>query len=206
MSTIVEPSTTTATLSLAPTRGVFMTDLSALSPGTWNVDPAHSTVGFVARHLMITKVRGRFTDFSGVIEVGPDPLQSTVRATVDLASITTGDEARDAHLRSADFFDTEGGDSPTMSFVSTGLKDDDGDYVLFGDLTVKGVTRQVEFALDFEGVNTDPWGNTKAGFTAETEISRKDFGLEWNVALETGGVLVSDKVKVQLDIQAAKQT
>jgi polyisoprenoid-binding protein YceI len=183
-----------------------MSDLSALTPGTWNVDPAHSTVGFVARHLMITKVRGRFTDFSGVIEVGPDPLQSTVRATVDLASITTGDEARDAHLRSADFFDTEGGDSPTMSFVSTGLKDDDGDYVLFGDLTVKGVTRQVEFALDFEGVNTDPWGNTKAGFTAETEISRKDFGLEWNVALETGGVLVSDKVKVQLDIQAAKQT
>jgi polyisoprenoid-binding protein YceI len=181
-----------------------MSDLSALTPGTWNVDPAHSTVGFVARHLMITKVRGRFTDFSGVIEVAPDPLQSSVRATVDLASVTTGDEGRDGHLRSADFFDTDGGASPTMSFVSSGLKDDDGDYVLFGDLTVNGVTRQVEFALEFEGVNTDPWGNTKAAFSAETEISRKDFGFEWNVALETGGVLVSDKVKVQLDIQAAK--
>jgi polyisoprenoid-binding protein YceI len=181
-----------------------MSDLSALTPGTWNVDPAHSTVGFVARHLMITKVRGRFTDFSGVIEIAPDPLQSSVRATVDLASITTGDEGRDAHLRGADFFDTESADSPTMSFVSTGLKEDDGDYVLFGDLTVKGVTRQVEFSLEFEGVNTDPWGNTKAAFSAETEINRKDFGLEWNVALETGGVLVGDKVKVQLDIQAAQ--
>ena len=181
-----------------------MSDLSALTPGTWNVDPAHSTVGFVARHLMITKVRGRFTDFSGVIEVAGDPLQSTVRADVDLASVTTGDEGRDAHLRSADFFDTDGGGSPTMSFVSTGLKEDDGDYVLFGDLTVNGVTRQVEFALEFEGVNTDPWGNTKAAFSAETEINRKDFGLEWNVALETGGVLVGDKVKVQLDIQAVK--
>jgi polyisoprenoid-binding protein YceI len=181
-----------------------MSDLSALTPGTWNVDPAHSTVGFVARHLMITKVRGRFTDFSGVIEVAGDPLQSTVRADVDLASVTTGDEGRDAHLRSADFFDTDGGGSPTMSFVSTGLKEDDGDYVLFGDLTVNGVTRQVEFALEFDGVNTDPWGNTKAAFSAETEINRKDFGLEWNVALETGGVLVGDKVKVQLDIQAVK--
>jgi polyisoprenoid-binding protein YceI len=181
-----------------------MSDLSALTPGTWNVDPAHSTVGFVARHLMITKVRGRFTDFSGAIEIAPDPLQSSVRATVDLASITTGDDGRDAHLRGADFFDTETGDSPTMSFVSTGLKEDDGDYVLFGDLTVKGVTRQVEFSLEFEGVNTDPWGNTKAAFSAETEINRKDFGLEWNVALETGGVLVGDKVKVQLDIQAAQ--
>ncbi|MDQ1432146.1 MAG: hypothetical protein QOF40_2748 [Actinomycetota bacterium] len=181
-----------------------MTDLSTLTPGTWNVDPSHSTVGFVARHLMITKVRGHFTDFSGVLEIASDPLQSTVQATVDLASITTGDEGRDAHLRSADFFDTDGDGSPTMTFTSTGLKEDDGDYVLFGDLTVRGITRQVEFSLEFEGVNTDPWGNTKAAFSAETEINRKDFGLEWNVALETGGVLVSEKVKVQLEIQAAR--
>jgi polyisoprenoid-binding protein YceI len=181
-----------------------MTDLTALTPGTWNVDPSHSTVGFVARHLMITKVRGRFTDFSGVLEIAGDPLQSTVQATVDLASITTGDDGRDAHLRSADFFDTDSGASPTMTFSSTGLKEEDGEYVLFGDLTVRDVTRQVEFALEFEGVNTDPWGNTKAAFSAETEINRKDFGLEWNVALETGGVLVSEKVKVQLDIQAVK--
>ncbi len=181
-----------------------MTDLSALTPGTWNVDPSHSTIGFVARHLMISKVRGRFTDFSGVVEIAPDPLQSTVTATVDLASITTGDEGRDGHLRSADFFDTDGGRSPDMSFHSTGIKEDHGDYVLFGDLTVKGVTRQVEFDLEFDGVNADPWGGTRAAFTAETEINRRDFGLEWNVALETGGVLVSDKVKVQLDIQVVK--
>jgi polyisoprenoid-binding protein YceI len=181
-----------------------MTDLSALTPGTWNVDPSHSTVGFVARHLMITKVRGRFTDFSGSLEITPDPLQSHVEATVNLASVDTGDAGRDAHLRNADFFDLEGGGSPTMTFASTGIKDDDGDYVLFGDLTVNGVTRQVEFAVEFEGVNGDPWGGTRVAFSAETEINRKDFGLEWNVALETGGVLVSDKVKVQLDIQAVK--
>jgi polyisoprenoid-binding protein YceI len=181
-----------------------MTDLSALTPGTWNVDPSHSSVGFVARHLMITKVRGRFTDFSGVLEITPDPLQSSVRATVNLASITTGDDGRDAHLRSADFFDTDGAGSPTMSFASTGIKEEDGEYVLFGDLTVKDVTRQVEFALEFDGVNTDPWGATKAAFSAETEINRKDFGIEWNVALETGGVLVSDKVRIQLEIQAVK--
>ena len=143
-----------------------MTDLSALTPGTWTVDPAHSTVGFVARHLMITKVRGRFTDFSGSIEVAEDPLQSHVVATVNLASVDTGDAGRDAHLRNADFFDLDGGGSPTMTFASTGIKDDDGDYVLFGDLTINGVTRQVEFDLEFDGVNVDPWNNTKAGFTA----------------------------------------
>ena len=183
-----------------------MTDLSALTPGTWNVDPVHSTVGFVARHLMISKVRGRFTDFSGSIEVAPDPLQSHLEASVNLASVDTGDEGRDAHLRTADFFDLDGNGSPTMTFASTGIKaeDDDGDYVLFGDLTINGVTRQVEFALEFEGVNGDPWGGTRAGFSAETEINRKDFGLAWNVALETGGVLVGDKVKVHLEIQAVK--
>jgi polyisoprenoid-binding protein YceI len=187
-----------------PGKETAMTDLSTLTPGTWTIDSAHSTVGFVARHLMITKVRGRFTDFSGAIEVAPDPLQSRVEATVDLRSVDTGDEKRDAHLRSADFFDVEGGASPTMTFQSTGIKDDDGDSVLFGDLTINGVTRQVEFALEFEGVNIDPWGNTKAAFSAETEINRKDFGIEWNVALETGGVLVGDTVKVELDIQAVK--
>jgi polyisoprenoid-binding protein YceI len=182
-----------------------MTDLSALAPGTWTVDPSHSTVGFVARHLMITKVRGRFTDFSGSLEIAPDPLQSHVEATVNLASVDTGDAGRDAHLRTADFFDVEGGGSPTMTFRSTGIKEEHGDYTLFGDLTVNGVTRQVEFDLEFDGVSPDPWGGTRAAFTAETEINRKDFGLEWNVALETGGVLVGDKVKIQLDIQAVEQ-
>jgi polyisoprenoid-binding protein YceI len=181
-----------------------LTDLSALTPGTWNIDPVHSNVGFVARHLMISKVRGRFTDFSGALEIAVDPLQSTVHATVNLASVTTGDDARDGHLRSADFFDVDGGGSPTMTFVSTGIKEDDGEYLLFGDLTVKGVTRQVEFTLEFDGVNADPWGGTRAAFSAEAEINRKDFGLGFNMALETGGVLVGETVKVQLEIQAAK--
>jgi polyisoprenoid-binding protein YceI len=182
-----------------------MIDLSALAPGTWTVDPSHSTVGFVARHLMITKARGRFTDFSGSLEISPDPLQSHVEATVNLASVDTGDAGRDAHLRTADFFDVEDGGSPTMTFRSTGIKEEHGDYTLFGDLTVNGVTRQVEFDLEFDGVSPDPWGGTRAAFAAEAEINRKDFGLEWNVALETGGVLVGDKVKIQLDIQAVRQ-
>lgn len=179
-----------------------MTNLSDLTPGTWTVDPAHSTVGFVARHLMITKVRGRFTEFSGRIEIPADPLAATLEATVDLASVDTGDAGRDEHLRSADFFGVE--ESREMRFASTGVKEKGDHYALLGDLTIGSATRPVEFDLEFDGVSTDPWGNTKAGFTATTEISRKEWGLEWNVALETGGVLVGDKVKVELDIQAAR--
>jgi polyisoprenoid-binding protein YceI len=179
-----------------------MSSILDLTPGTWNVDPSHSTVGFVARHLMITKVRGRFTSFSGVITVPENRLDASVTATIDLAAVTTGDDGRDAHLRSADFFDVE--QFPTMSFASIGVKQDGDDFVLLGDLTIKGVTRHVEMELEFDGVNTDPWGNTKAAFSAKTEINRKDWGLEWNVALETGGVLVSEKVKIELEIQAVK--
>jgi polyisoprenoid-binding protein YceI len=176
--------------------------LAGLSTGTWTVDPSHSSVGFVARHLMVSKVRGTFDTFSGTITVADDPLQSQLEASVELASVNTGDEGRDGHLKSADFFDVE--HFPTMTFVSTGLRQQGADFVLAGDLTIKGVTKPVEFALEFTGVATDPWGNTKAGFEATTEINRKDWGLEWNVALEAGGVLVSEKVKIVLDIQAAK--
>jgi polyisoprenoid-binding protein YceI len=176
--------------------------LAELTPGTWNVDPSHSTVGFVARHLMVTKVRGRFTSFTGSLVIAEDPLQSSVNASVEMASVATGDEGRDGHVKGADFFDVE--QFPTMSFTSTSITPNGRDYVLAGDLTIKGVTKPVTFDLEFDGVNTDPWGNTKAGFTAETEINRKDWGLEWNVALETGGLLVSEKIKIQLDIQAAK--
>jgi polyisoprenoid-binding protein YceI len=177
--------------------------LAALTAGTWNVDPSHSHIGFVARHLVVAKTRGSFGSFTGTITVGADPLQSKVEATVDAASVDTADEGRDNHLRSADFFDVE--NHPTWTLVSTGLVPKGGnDYTLNADLTIKGVTRPVAFDLEFEGVATDPWGNTKAGFTAETQISRKDWGLEWNVALEAGGVLVGDKVKIQLDIEALK--
>jgi polyisoprenoid-binding protein YceI len=179
-----------------------MADLSQLTPGTWTVDPRHSTVGSVAKHLMITKVRGRFNDVEGTITIAPNPLDSKVEATVNLASVSTGDAQRDEHLVSPDFFDVER--YPTMTFTTTAVKEDGSDYRLFGDLTVHGVTRAVDFDLEFEGVTTDPWGGTRASFSAEADINRRDFGLEWNTVLETGGLLVSDKVKVQLDIQAVK--
>ncbi|HEY8093887.1 MAG TPA: YceI family protein [Acidimicrobiales bacterium] len=179
-----------------------MTSISDLTPGTWNIDPSHTVVGFTARHLMISKVRGRFTSFTGSVTIAEDPLQSTVEATVDLGSVSTGDEARDTHLRSGDFFGVE--NHPTMTFRSTGIKADGDDYLLTGDLTVAGKTRTVDFELELDGVENDPWGGTRAGFTAEAEISRKDWELTWNVALETGGVLVGDKVKIELDVELVK--
>jgi polyisoprenoid-binding protein YceI len=179
-----------------------MANLADLSPGIWNVDASHSVVGFTARHLMISKVRGRFTDFSGVVTIAEDPLQSHVEATVDLASVNTSDEQRDAHLKSADFFNVD--HHPQMIFSSTSIKPDGDDYIMTGDLTVLGKTRSVDFELEFDGVEKDPWGGTRAGFTATTEISRKDWEMTWNVALETGGVLVGDKVKIELDVELVK--
>ena len=176
--------------------------LAALTPGTWTVDAGHSTIGFVVRHLVVAKVRGQFTDFTGTITVGDDPLTSKVEATVQAVSIETRDAGRDGHLRSGDFFDVE--NHPTWSLVSTGIEAAGGSYVLHTDLTIKGITQQVDFELEFDGVAVDPWNNTKAGFTAEAEISRKDFGLEWNVALEAGGFVVADKVKIVLEIEALK--
>lgn len=179
-----------------------MTAISELTPGTWSVDASHSRVGFVARHLMISKVRGNFGKFEGALHVAADPLLSTLTASVDLASVETGDAGRDAHLKNADFFDIDS--NPTMKFVSTGIKDRKGSFVLLGDLTIKDTTLPIEFDVDFEGIAKDPWGGTRAGFTAETEINRKDFGIEWNVALETGGVLVGEKVKIQLEIELVR--
>ena len=173
--------------------------LSRSAPaGTWTVDPAHSELGFVARHLMVTKVRGKFKDFEGSVKVGDVISDSQDAAVAQLASVDTASADRDAHLKSADFFDVE--NNPTMSFTSTEVTEDS----LKGDLTIKGVTKPVVFDLDFNGLATDPWGNQKAGFEAETEINRKDFGLEWNVALEGGGVLVSEKIKIHLEIQLTK--
>jgi polyisoprenoid-binding protein YceI len=176
--------------------------LDALTAGTWTVDTAHSRIGFVVRHMMVAKVRGHFTDFEAQITINEDKLLSSVTATAQSNSITTGDEARDNHLRTADFFEVD--KYPTLTFQSTKVEQDGDEYKLYGDLTIHGVTKPVEFDLEFEGVAVDPWGNTKAGFTAETDISRKDYGLEWNAALETGGVMVADKVKIQLEIEALK--
>ena len=179
-----------------------MSSLADLTPGVWNVDPVHSSVGFVARHLMVSKVRGRFATFTGTLTIADDPLASKVEASVDIASITTGDETRDGHLKSGDFFEAE--TFPTMTLVSTGIDKDGSDYVLHTDLTIKGITKSVDFELEFDGVSGDPWGGTRAGFSAEAEVNRKDFGLEWNVVLETGGVMLGEKVKIQLDVQAVK--
>lgn len=170
--------------------------------GTWSVDPAHSTVGFVARHLVISKVRGSFRSFGGTVNVSENPLESSVTATVDMASVDTADESRDGHLKGSDFFDVE--NHPTMTFASTGLVATGDGYRLNGDLTIKGVTRPVGFDLEVSGVSPDPWGGTRVAFSATTEINRKDFGLEWNVVMETGGVLVGEKIRIELDIQAVK--
>jgi polyisoprenoid-binding protein YceI len=170
--------------------------------GSWNVDPTHSRVGFVARHMMVTKVRGSFSDYSADVTIGEDPLQSSVSAVVQMASIDTANPERDGHLRTNDFFDIER--YPTMSLQSTGFKQDGERYQMLADLTIKGVTQPVEFEVEFDGVGQDPWGNTRAGFTAVTTINRREFGIEWNAALETGGVLVGDKIQIELDIQLVK--
>lgn len=179
-----------------------MSDLSALTPGTWNVDPSHSGLNFSVKHLMVSKVRGRFRDFTGTITIAADPLQSSVVASAKVDSIDTNDENRDGHLKTGDFFDVAA--HPSIDLRSTKIETAGSNYRLFVDLTIKGVTRSVAFDLEFDGVGTDPWGNTKAGFTASAEINRKDWGLEYNAVLETGGVLIGEKVKLELDIQAVK--
>jgi polyisoprenoid-binding protein YceI len=167
--------------------------------GTWAIDASHTEVGFVARHLMVSKVRGTFREVSGTVQVAEDVTQSVVDVTAQIASVETGSPDRDTHLKSADFFDAE--QFPTMHFVSTSF---DGDK-LTGDLTIKDVTQPVTFDVDFGGVGQDPWGNTKAGFEATTTVNRKDWGLTWNAAVEGGGVLVSDKITINIDVQLAKQ-
>jgi polyisoprenoid-binding protein YceI len=179
-----------------------MADLSKLTPGTWTVDASHSTIGFVVRHLVVAKTRGRFGTFEGTITIAEKPLESTVVASADTASVNTNDDTRDNHLRTSDFFEAE--TYPKLTFVSTSIEPDGDDYKLNGDLTIKGVTKPVSFDLEFEGVVTDPWGNTKAGFTAETEVNRKDWGLDYNAVLEAGGVLIGEKVKLTLEIEALK--
>ena len=181
-----------------------ITTLPGLTTGTWTIDPAHSEVGFVVRHLMVSKVKGRFGKVDGTITVADDVLASSVEATVETASIDTRDENRDNHLRSGDFFEVE--KYPTMNFRSTGLSGDGEDFTMDGDLTIKGTTRPVSFRLEFNGASANPLagGKPTAGFSATTEISRKDFGLEWNVALESGGVLVGDKVTITLEVEAGK--
>ena len=173
-------------------------------PGTYLLDPNHKRVGFIARHMMVSKVRGEFGDATATITVAEDPLQSSVTATMQAASISTGQADRDTHLRGGDFLETD--KFPTLEFRSTGVKSHSGnEFVLTGELTIKGVTRTVDLDVEFEGAGRSPYGQDIFGFTASTEIDREDFGLTWNVALETGGVVVGKKVKIEIEGEAIRQ-
>ena len=176
-----------------------LAQLPDLAAGSYTIDPAHSEVTFSIRHLM-SKVRGSFTDFSGNLTVAEDLALSAATADILLASVDTRNAERDAHLRSAEIFDVAR--YPSMSFASTGVRADGGRYLVDGELTIKDVTRPVTLEVEFNGTGTDPWGGTRAGFTAATQISRRDFGVEFNVPLQGDKVLLGDKVDVQLEIQA----
>jgi len=174
-----------------------------LTAGTYTIDPSHTEVGFVARHAMVTKVRGRFTDVEGTLTFAEGaPVPASAEAKIAVASVTTGAEDRDAHLKSGDFFDAE--KYPYITFKSTGVRMEGGDYLLDGDLTIKDVTKPVTLKVEYGGVATDPFGNARAGFSAEVDVEREEWGLTWNAALETGGVLVSKKIKLSLDVSAIK--
>jgi polyisoprenoid-binding protein YceI len=173
-------------------------------PGEWQLDPVHTSVEFVARHLMVSKVRGRFTNASGTIHIAEDPTESWVEVEVDADSVESGDEKRDGHLRSPDFFDVER--YPKITFRSTRLEGESpGHFLLHGDLTVHGVTRPVTLEAEYHGWTPSPLGDRRAGFSATTEVDREDFGLTWNVAVEAGGVLVGKKAKLEFEIEAIKQ-
>jgi polyisoprenoid-binding protein YceI len=186
---------TQATQELENTR--TLDGVTAPAAGVWALDPAHSTVGFVARHMMVTKVRGGFQKFEGEVVVGERPEDSSVNVTIDAASFDSGQEQRDAHVRSADFLDVE--TYPTITFRSTSVvRTGETTLDVTGDLTVKGVTKPVVLHAEFEGVERAPWGKTVAGFSAEAEIDREEFDITWNAILETGGVVVGRTIKIEI--------
>jgi polyisoprenoid-binding protein YceI len=172
---------------------------TGLPTGTWSIDPSHSEVGFTARHLM-SKVRGLFEKFEGQIVISEN---ASASAAIDLTSINTRDEQRDTHLRSKDFFDVEG--SGPMTFQSTGIEAGGKGFLVTGDLSIKGVTRPVTLDVEFFGSQTDPWGGTRAGFEGTTEISRKDFGVDFNIPMDGGRLLIGDKVSINVSAQAVLQ-
>jgi polyisoprenoid-binding protein YceI len=195
-SSIIERSTTMTTSTTIETVPGYLA-------GTWAIDPVHSDVGFVVRHMVVAKVRGRFTKFEGQIVTGENAADSSVTATIELNSIDTGNTQRDDHIRSADFFEVE--TYPTMTYRSTGVRQDGDDLVLDGQLTLKGVTKDVPLRLELNGFGPDAYGGTRAGFTATAEINRRDFGVNFNAALETGGAVVADKIAIHLEIEAVLQ-
>jgi polyisoprenoid-binding protein YceI len=184
-----------------------MTTSTSIHPdyiaGTWKLDPSHSEVSFTVKHLMISKVRGIFETFDVTIVTAENPHDSTIEATIDVASVNTGNEGRDNHLRTSDFFLVE--EHPTMTFVSTSFDGEPDDFSVTGDLTLRGVTKSVVLKGEFGGIITDGYGNTRAGATATTKINRRDFGVNWNAALEAGGMTLGDDVTITLDLQVILQ-
>lgn len=176
-----------------------------MSQARWAVDASHSSIDFSVKHMMIAKVKGTFHNFEAVIEANPEDLTTAkINFSVDLASVDTRNTDRDNHLRSADFFDVE--NMPKMTFEAKQITSTDStEYDVIGDLTLHGVTRMEKFAVTFEGAGKDPWGNEKVGFSATGAINRSDYGLTYNAALETGGILIGDEVKITIEIEASKQ-
>ncbi|WOC12910.1 YceI family protein [Gordonia sp. MP11Mi] len=172
-----------------------------LTAGTWTIDPVHSQVGFTVRHLMVSKVRGTFGGFSGTIEIAEDG-SPAVNAEIDVTSINTGNDQRDQHVRSADFFDAQ--NYPTATFVSTSVEADGDDYLVHGDFTLRGVTKPVTLQMEFNGVNPGMGQGAVSGFDAKTVLNRKDFGIDIEMPLETGGTVVGDKITITLEIEALK--
>ncbi|MBI2684422.1 MAG: YceI family protein [Actinobacteria bacterium] len=169
--------------------------------GTWNIDPSHSTIGFSVKHMVIATVRGRFEQFAGSVQADDDG-SIAIDGTIQTASVNTNEPQRDEHLRSADFFDA--GNSPEIVFASTGTTGRGPEFAITGDITIRGVTRPIELAAEVLGEGTDPWGNPRVALEAKGELNRKDFGLNWNQVLETGGLLVSEKVKISLDLSLVR--
>ena len=180
------------TTAIAPVQGLLA--------GTWTIDPSHSEASFTVRHLMVSKVRGTFRTFRGQITVDENLAASSVTAEIDMDSADTRDQNRDNHLRTKDFFEVE--QYPTMTYRSTAVRSDGADYVVDGELTLRGVTRPVALALELGGIGSDPWGGTRAGFSASTTINRNDFGVDIKMPMDGGGVVVGDKISIHLEIEA----
>ena len=191
--------------STEPTRAVTcQADGAELpAPGRWQIDPGHTELAFIGRHFMLTKVRGRFTGVSGAIEVAEDPGESTAEVTIDMASVESGSQARDEHLRSADFFDTA--HHPTATFTGRAAGWQGGRGRLEGELTIRGVTRPVTLAAEYLGHAADPWGGHRAVFTASGTLNREDWGLTWNMPLNGGGLLVSREIRIEIELEAVLQ-
>lgn len=175
---------------------------STLQAGSYTIDPSHTEIGFVARHAVVTKVRGKFLEFDGAFEVAENIADSSATVNIQVNSVTTGNDDRDGHLRTGDFFEVE--KFPTISFRSTNVVAKGDVLEITGDLTVKDTTKAVTIPFEYNGSVTDPWGNTRVGFEGETVVERKDWGLEWNVPLNAGGLLVSEKVTLRFDVSATK--